>query len=398
MAWGQPAWGADPAPLDPLLAQIRAGKVRDLTLFSSQRVRTEDWARLFDALAEADRAGHGVRSLHISGHRIPTEAHAALHTYLSEAATALTALAILARDATDADLAPWANGLAAAKVVNLEELDVSGKALAGPCANLGRFVNAAAQSLRKLDVAANAGTLSLPAGTTLPTLATLVLADCDLDAPALRGWLAATPNVADLDVAGNTRIAADVPAWAPLAANLTAVAVAGTHFDDAALTALLHACPSLQTVNAAECRVTGTELANDLRAPKCTTLVLRKNPVAALDRILTAVPNVEVLDVAECKGLDASHLNAVLQMPRIQTVGFRGNTVEADPTAGGKSAAVTLDLTATNLSLPVLRSWIARHPSVVNWEVASNPCSEENDGAAMLELAKEILPRNLYWR
>ncbi|KNE62726.1 hypothetical protein AMAG_18907 [Allomyces macrogynus ATCC 38327] len=248
MAWGQPAWGADPAPLDPLLAQIRAGKVRDLTLFSSQRVRTEDWARLFDALADADRAGHGVRSLHISGHQIPTDANAALHTYLSEAATALTALAILARDATDADLAPWANGLAAAQVVNLEELDVSGKALAGPCANLGRFVNAAARSLRKLDVAANAGTLSLPAGTTLPTLATLVLADCDLDAPALRGWLALHPMSPTSTLRART-YCCDVPTWAPLAANLTRCRRRDA-FDDAHWPALLRACPSLQTVNA----------------------------------------------------------------------------------------------------------------------------------------------------
>ncbi|KAI9217879.1 hypothetical protein BC828DRAFT_440556 [Blastocladiella britannica] len=431
MVWGTStttsAWGPQPAPLDPLLSQIRSGRTRTLVLFSSQRVRADDWPRLFDALADAERSGHGVTSISMSGQTVPVDAYSALETYLS-VASSLTELACLPRDATDAELGPWARGFSSLSISALAKLDLSGKALGTEPteskSQLATLLEAVEASLTSLSLAGTApmlpASLAPPTGA-LTNLHTLDLSDCDLSPSALRAWIAAVGSLAlrTLRLSGNPglfptdssssdeeELGSVLATYAP---NLTSLTLSETPIPTGtALASVLAACPHLKTLDVSGAVADVLEFSPVEVREALTSLTLTGAGFTSVNAgaVMVAFPNLSHLDLSECRagGASVAVVAAILghggslRSLALRGVSLVGIVAAAAAEGAWERAGVTsLDLTATGLDLAELTALVTLLPTVTLWEVGANPCCDDVDG--MMELTRTTAPRcEIVWR
>ncbi|KAL7747000.1 hypothetical protein RI367_007613 [Sorochytrium milnesiophthora] len=372
------AWGV--ASLQPLIDKVRAGSVAEVHVFSSRKVRADDWPALFNALA----ANRSVKRLAISGHALPPAAIEPLQRVLASH-PALSNLAILPRSATDSDLACLLS-----TSCPLTTLDLSSKSIASPAPNLAQLLSL--NSLRHVDLSGNPLTTLAIDGHALAHLESLCLADTQLTSAAVASLLGASSGLRSLDLSGVVSLGADQAIAHSLAqgpSSLTCLRLAGTAAGTDTLLSALQ-MPSLQELYLGGC--TGTVNLTSVSTNSATLRVLDLSrttlqPVptpADLSTLLALFPALERLDLSECS-LDHEHLCAILSSaPALVRLSFRGNSV-SQPLAPSLSAAAcavqTIDLTSTSLTLAVVRSLLnlkvqLQLPQLATLEIGANPCTE----------------------
>ncbi|ORZ38121.1 hypothetical protein BCR44DRAFT_189530 [Catenaria anguillulae PL171] len=356
-AWG--AWGSQPAPLDPLLTRIRSGQIHSLVLFSSQRIRLDDWPRLFDALADAESLGHPVTSLSLSGHAIPELAAEAIQRYM-KVAQKLSHLAVLGAAGVDSDLAPWANGLSEGHGSELTSLDLSGKRLGGPVPMLTQMLVTLKESLKELVIYGNSCPeldFSLVGSNEhqLTALTTLDLAASQLTPAALQQWIQLCPNLKSLILSENPLLGGGAGDWLASAKldHLESIDLSDCNITDEQLSKLLDASrfPKVSKILVAGGSVTGSTLSTVGPSRSVEALSLARCPLGqALDgeALSRAFPALQSLDMGECRSVTVDTLVGVLKhSPALKSVTLRGIScvgLAALLDVGGVSAMVDMDL------------------------------------------------------